>query len=439
MSTQTKIVKFGGTSLSCAENIRRCAEIVKSDPSRRYVVVSAPGKRTPEDTKITDMLYNCYEAYSENHTLGDEIFAEISARFQEIAQQLAIDLDMSSILSEVKISFRLRLGRDFAASRGEYLNARIIASYLGYDFIDAADIIFFGEDGIFDGERTNNTLRAKLKLHKNAVIPGFYGSMPNDTIRTFSRGGSDVTGSIVARAAEAELYENWTDVDGFLMADPRIVDNPKIIDCLTYRELRELAYMGATVLHEDSIIPAKFGGVPINIRNTMNPSAPGTIIGPHCHTTSPITGITGKRGFAAITIESDGMNAEIGFVRKFLSVLENHRVSLEHMPTGIDSMTAVVAKSSISNIREKLMADICRAVNPESVHIADDLALISVVGNGMRFAPGTAGKIFSALAKAGVNTRLINQEANEISIITGVAESDFENAIRAIYAEFQGE
>jgi len=401
--------------------------------------VSAPGKRTAKDTKITDMLYNCYEAYSENATLGDEIFAKISARFEEIAAELGVNLDMSGILADVKTSFRLRLGRDYAASRGEYLNARIIAAYLGFDFIDAADVIFFTEDGKFDAEKTNNLLRNRLKSHQNAVIPGFYGSMPNDTIRTFSRGGSDVTGSIVARAAEACLYENWTDVDGFLMADPRIVDNPKIISSLTYRELRELAYMGATVLHEDSILPARFAGVPINIRNTLNTSAPGTIISSHCQTTSPITGITGKRGFAAIAVESDGMNVEIGFVRRFLSVLEEHRISLEHMPTGIDSMTAVVAKDSIAPIREKLMADICRAVNPESVRITDGLALISVVGNGMRSSPGMAGRIFNALAKAKINTRLINQETNEISIIIGVDEADFENTIRAIYAEFEGE
>ena len=433
-----KVVKFGGSSLADAAQFRKVAGIIKADPSRRYVVPSAPGKRTKNDTKVTDMLYACYDMASRGEDFA-EYFCEIEARYNGIISDLGLDFSIASEFETIRNAFIHKAGRDYAASRGEYLNGRILAAFLGFDFIDAASVIFFKENGQLDSERTNTVLAAELRRHEHAVIPGFYGSMPNDTIRTFSRGGSDITGSIVARAAECDLYENWTDVDGFLMADPRIVDNPRVIGEVTYKELRELSYMGAGVLHEDAIFPVRFAGIPINIRNTNNPDAHGTLILPQSgkfDTGNVITGVAGKKGFSVITIEKDMMNAEVGFGRRVLEVLEVNGMCFEHLPSGIDNMSVIVNTHELEGRRERIVNGICRSVNPDSVEIEDGLALIAVVGRAMVKAKGTAARVFKAISGAGINIRMIDQGSSEISIIVGVEEADFEDAMRAIYQEF---
>lgn len=435
---QVKVIKFGGSSLADAEQFKKVADIIHEDPARRYVVPSAPGKRFKEDTKVTDMLYACFEKAMK----GDDFeadFDKIIERYESIIADLGLDLDMTKEYDRIKSAFAHRPGRDYAASRGEYLNGIILAKYLGFDFIDAASVIFFQENGSYDSEHTNVMLSSILRNHEYAVIPGFYGSMPNGTIKTFSRGGSDITGSIVARAVNADLYENWTDVSGFLMADPRIIDNPKPIETITYRELRELSYMGATVLHEDAIFPVRFAGIPINIKNTNIPSDPGTMI---VSTTSDyasgdvITGVAGKKGLSVINIEKDMMNAEIGFGRKVLSVLEENNVPFEHLPSGIDTMSVVVNTSYIDNNRDKLVREICLKTTPDAVSIEDGLALIAIVGRGMIRSKGTAARVFNSLTAANINVRIVDQGSSELNIIIGVDENDYENALRAIYEEF---
>ena len=435
---QVKVIKFGGSSLADAEQFKKVADIIHEDPARRYVVPSAPGKRFKEDTKVTDMLYACFEKAMNNENF-DEDFAKIIDRYEAIISGLGLTLDMTKEYERIKSAFMHRPGRDYAASRGEYLNGIILANYLGFDFIDAASVIFFQDNGSYDSEHTNVMLSSILRNHKQAVIPGFYGSMPNGTIKTFSRGGSDITGSIVARAVNADIYENWTDVSGFLMADPRIVDNPKPIETITYRELRELSYMGATVLHEDAIFPVRFAGIPINIKNTNIPTDPGTMI---VSTTSDyssddvITGVAGKKGLSVINIEKDMMNAEIGFGRKVLSVLEDGGVPFEHLPSGIDTMSVVVNTACIDKNRDKIVREICLKTTPDSVSIEDGLALIAIVGRGMIRSKGTAARVFNALTSANINVRIVDQGSSELNIIIGVDERDYENALKAIYNEF---
>ncbi|MBO5938270.1 MAG: aspartate kinase [Clostridia bacterium] len=435
---KVKVVKFGGSSLADAEHFRQVASIIKADPARRYVVPSAPGKRYKDDTKVTDMLYACYEKIR-NHESIDELYEQIKDRYNGIITDLGMDFDISGELDYVKNAMMHRSGRDFAASRGEYLNGLILSKFLGYSFIDAENVIFFKENGSFDEEKTNRVLAEELMQHKNAVIPGFYGVMPNGTIKTFSRGGSDITGSIVARAAQADLYENWTDVSGFMMADPRIIDDPCAIQTITYRELRELSYMGATVLHEDAIFPVRYAGIPINIRNTNEPTAQGTMIvaeTPDYDTDRVITGIAGKKGFSVITIEKDMMNSEIGFGRKVLEVLEENEISFEHLPSGVDNMSIVVATTCLDGRREKVLGAINRMVRPDHISIEDGLALVAVVGRAMVKAKGTAARVFDSISNADVNIRLIDQGSSEISIIVGVEEKDFNTALAAIYREF---
>ncbi|MBQ2766558.1 MAG: aspartate kinase [Clostridia bacterium] len=435
---QVKVVKFGGSSLADAEHFKQVASIIHADETRRYVVPSAPGKRFSEDTKVTDMLYACYDLVRRGEDMTP-VFDQIRARYNSIIEELGIDCSLEDELTFVRAALQHNSGRDYAASRGEYLNGIVLAKYLGFDFIDAANVIFFRDDGSFDGEHTNAVLREVLQRHPRAVIPGFYGSMPNGTIKTFSRGGSDITGSIVARAAEADLYENWTDVSGFLMADPRIVKNAQPIDTITYRELRELSYMGATVLHEDAIFPVRFAGIPINIRNTNAPADAGTMIVAETDkydTEHVITGIAGKKGFSVITIEKDMMNAEIGFGRRVLGVLEEEGISFEHLPSGIDTMSVVLNTHELEEHRDRLLTRICTKVNPDSISVEDGLALIAVVGRGMVKAKGTAARVFRAAADASVNIRMIDQGSCELNIILGVDAADFEHAMQAIYAEF---
>lgn len=433
-----KTVKFGGSSLADAAQFRRVGEIVRADSARRYVIASAPGKRTPDDIKVTDMLYRCYEMARAREDITD-YFAKIAERYNAIIRDLGLNYDIAGELAYICDGINHHTGRDFAASRGEYLSSLILAKYLKYDFIDAESVIFFQENGSFDAEKTREELRKELKKHERAVIPGFYGVMPNGTIRTFSRGGSDITGSIVAEAAEAELYENWTDVSGCLMADPRIVENPRPIRTVTYRELRELSYMGASVLHEEAIFPVRAAGIPINIRNTNDADAPGTMIvagTSEYDAKTVITGIAGKKGFSVISVEKDLMNSEIGFARKMLDVLEDNGISFEHLPSGVDTMSVIVASGELEGRREKLIASINRACRPDSIVCEDGLALLAVVGRGMVKARGTAARVFDAISGTGVNIRMIDQGSSELNIIVGVEEKDFERALRAIYREF---
>ena len=432
-----KTVKFGGSSLASAEQFVKVRDIVLAEPERRYVVPSAPGKRFSADTKVTDMLYACYDMASRGESI-EEIFGQIRQRYDSIIEGLGLTMSLEKDYREIEVALIHKAGRDYAASRGEYLNGKILAAYLGFDFIDAADVIFFRENGTFDSDKTNEVLSAELQRHEYAVIPGFYGSMPNDTIKTFSRGGSDITGSIVARASSSVLYENWTDVSGFLMADPRIVENPNPIEIITYRELRELSYMGATVLHEDAIFPVRIAGIPINIRNTNKPGDAGTMIVSHCPPDGKgvITGIAGKKGFSVITIEKDMMNQEKGFGRRVLQVLENCGLCFEHLPSGIDTMSVIVSTADLAPVREMVINNICTAVDPDAISVEDGLALIAVVGRNMVKATGTAARVCHAVARAEINIRMIDQGSDEINIILGVNEEDFEPAIRAIYERF---
>lgn len=432
-----KVVKFGGSSLASAEQFQKVGSIICGDEERRFVVPSAPGKRYRDDTKVTDMLYDCYRSAEEGKDFKDQLDA-IQARYQEIIDGLSLKTSLDGEFAAIKKNFKEKAGSNYAASRGEYLNGVLMADYLGYEFIDAADVISFDENGEFDAEHTNEVLATRLAQCENAVIPGFYGSMPDGTVKTFSRGGSDITGSIVAKAVKADVYENWTDVSGFLIADPRIIKNPKGIDVITYRELRELAYMGATVLHEDAIFPVRQEGIPINIRNTNAPQEEGTwIVGSTCQKSKyVITGIAGKRGFCSVNIEKDMMNSEIGFGRKILHAFEENGISFEHVPSGIDTMTVFVHQDEFMHKEQKVVAGIHRLANPDSIDIESDLALIAVVGRGMKSTRGTAGRIFSALAHSNVNVKMIDQGSSELNIIIGVANEDFETAIKAIYDIF---
>ena len=432
-----KVVKFGGSSLASAEQFKKVGDIIRAEESRRYVVPSAPGKRFSGDTKVTDMLYQCYDVAEAGKDIKTLIDA-IKARYDEIIDGLGLDLSLDQEFDVIKTNFKNKAGRDYAASRGEYLNGIIMANYLGYEFIDAADVIFFNDEGKFDDKKTNKVLSKRLEKVERAVIPGFYGAMPDGTIKTFSRGGSDLTGSIVAKAAKVDMYENWTDVSGFMITDPRIIPNPKTIEAITYKELRELSYMGATVLHEDAIFPIRKEGIPINIRNTNAPQDKGTlIVEATCREPKyTITGIAGKPGFASITIEKAMMNSEIGFCRKVLQVFEDNGISIEHMPSGIDTMTVFVHQSEFEEKEQKVIAGIHQAVQPDSVELESDLALIAIVGRGMRAKRGTSGRVFSALAHAHVNVKMIDQGSSELNIVVGVRNHDFENAIRALYDIF---
>ena len=432
------VVKFGGSSLATAAQFEKVAAIIREAPARRYVVASAPGKRFDGDTKVTDLLYRCYDAACAGQEFAP-VLDEIRQRFADIIGALRLSANLEPDFAAIEAHLRQSPQRDYMASRGEYLNSKLLAAYLGFRFVDAAQMVLFRADGSFDPEATNTAIGHALVSVEHAVIPGFYGAMPDGTVHTFSRGGSDVTGSIVARAIRADMYENWTDVSGFMMADPRIVPNPCVIKEITYRELRELSYMGATVLHEDAVFPVRTAGIPINIRNTNRPSDPGTMIVAHpagFDTERVITGIAGKKGFSVLTIEKDLMNAEIGFGRKVLEVFEDNDLSFEHLPSGIDTMSLVISSAALEGRRDKLMQSVARAVHPDSVFIEDGLALVAVVGRGMIKAKGTAARVCDALARADVNIRMIDQGSSELNIIVGVDEDEYETAVAAIYGEF---
>ncbi len=432
-----KVVKFGGSSLASAKQFKKVKAIITADKTRCFVVPSAPGKRDSKDTKVTDLLYQCYEAASNGQSYK-KILEQIQNRYNDIIDGLDLDLNLDFEFKKIEENFLAKAGRCYAASRGEYLNGLVMANYLGFPFVDAADVICFDEDGHFLSEKTNEELKAHLAPMKQAVIPGFYGAKPDGTIVTFSRGGSDVTGSLVARALIADVYENWTDVSGFLVADPRIVKNPAQIGTITYRELRELSYMGAGVLHEDAIFPVRKEGIPINIKNTNNPEDPGTFIVESTSRRTPytITGIAGKKGFCSVIIDKAMMNSEVGFGRRVLEVFERYGISFEHMPSGIDTMSVLVHQDEFVENEQAVLAGIHRAVHPDYLDIETDLALIAVVGRGMKSNRGTAARIFAALSHAKINIRMIDQGSSELNIIIGVHNNDFELAIRSIYDIF---
>ncbi len=432
-----KVVKFGGSSLSGAEQFEKVREIILSDKDRRYVVPSAPGKRDKKDSKVTDLLYEAYGLASEDRDFS-EVFKKIEDRYNGIISGLGLKISLDKEFNTIRENFLKKCGEDYAASRGEYLNGILLAEYLQYTFVDAAEVIFFNEDGTFDSTKTYKVLHDRLEGIERAVIPGFYGSYADGRIKTFSRGGSDITGSIVARSAKADVYENWTDVSGFFVADPRIITDPETIEMITYTELRELAYMGASVLHEDAIFPVRREGIPINIRNTNRPKDKGSWIVQSTGQKSKftITGIAGKKGFCSVNIEKDKMNSEVGFGRRVLQAFEDNEISFEHMPSGIDTMTIIVHQDEFIEKEQSVVSELNRLTHPDSIDIESDLALIAVVGRGMKSSKGTSGRIFSALAHANVNVKMIDQGSSELNIIIGVKNEDFENAIRAIYNIF---
>lgn len=436
-----KVVKFGGSSLADANQFRKVADIIRSDDKRRYVVPSAPGKRFSDDIKVTDMLYKCCELAGSGMDFTDD-FQLIRDRYNGIISELGIDMSLEDEFDSIVRELKARPAKDFAASRGEYLNGKVLAKYLGFNFVDAADVIVFDTKGVLMLNETVKAVRAKLSGLDNAVIPGFYGKTTEGYIKTFSRGGSDVTGSIIANAVKADIYENWTDVSGFLVADPRIVENPDVISVITYRELRELAYMGASVLHEDAIFPVRSAGIPINIRNTNRPQDDGTMIVSDdfdfsreslSHT---ITGIAGRKGFSTINIEKAMMNSETGFGMKVLKVLFDNGLSFEHMPSGIDTMSITVDSAKLDPVRDKVLAGIRKEVNPDHLEIEDGIALLAVVGRRMKNTRGTVARIFASMAHARINVKMIDQGSSELNVIIGVSEHDLPEAIRRIYDMF---
>lgn len=434
------VCKFGGSSLADGTNILKVCEILHSDPARKYAVVSAPGKRYSGDTKVTDLLYECYrEAKQKGHCA--DTFSKIRTRFTSIVKELGMSaFDIGAILDETEREINERKSADFTASRGEYLNARIIAAKLSWTFVDAKDIIFFDANGAFDEAKSYPIIAEKLGACKEAVIPGFYGTDTNGNIKTFSRGGSDISGSIIARAVNADLYENWTDVSGFLACDPRIVNSPERIEVISFKELRELSYMGANVLHADSIFPVRKGDIPIKIKNTFRPEDPGTLILPskkYVSRGNTVTGIAGKKDFTVIYLEKSMMNGEIGFARKVLSILEDHKICFEHMPSGIDTLSLVIESKYLTDgLLEQLLEEIRDAVHPDYVRVLENIALVATVGHGMASSIGTSARLFKALSDAGINVRMIDQGSSELNIIVGIDNDDYEKCVRAVYHEF---
>ena len=432
------VTKFGGSSLADAGQFAKVKSILLMDEARQYVVPSAPGRRFKTDDKVTDLLYKCHRQV-ENGEDFQETFDLIAARYMDIAEELQLKVDLGAALDEVNEKIAAGANADYCASCGEYLNGLLLADYMGWRFLDSAEVIKFDDNGQLNAELTNDLMAAALSDGVPTVVPGFFGSFADGTVHTFSRGGSDITGAIVARAVNAAVYENWTDVSGFLMADPRIVDDPREISVVTYKELRELSYMGASVLHEDAMFPVHKAGIPTNIRNTNDPTHPGTIITlntPADSTHPTITGIAGRKGFSVVSVEKAMMNSELGFGRKVLAAFEDHGVSFEHLPTGIDTMCVVVSGAALAPVREKVLSQIVATTSPDTITVHDYMSIIATVGRGMVSNCGTAARLFSAMSKAGINVRMIDQGSSELSIIVGVDDADYEATIKAIYNAF---
>lgn len=436
-----KVCKFGGTSMADGHTMTKVKNIIRADSDRLYVVVSAPGKRFSGDTKITDLLYGCYEQLK---TTGScrQAFAEIEKRFTGIVKELGLDFDIRGVLSATLERMEREKSEDFCASRGEYLSAVVMAHLLDAKFVDGEDVVFFDENGAFDDKKSYAAIASAVSGGGLCVFPGFYGRGADGKIKTFSRGGSDITGAIVARAVGASVYENWTDVSGFLACDPRIVDSPRRIKTLSYKELRELSYMGANVLHAESIFPVRKANIPIVIKNTFRPEDEGTSILPIAQYKpggNIVTGIAGKKNFTVLFIEKSHMNSEVGFVRKVLSVFERFNISVEHIPSGIDTMSVVVEGSCMDNFRlEQILECIKAEVEPDFMRVSENIALVATVGHGMSSSVGTSARLFKALADAGVNIKMIDQGSSELNIIVGVKDEDMERSIAAIYREFFG-
>lgn len=432
-----KVAKFGGSSVADALQIKKIKDIIEADSDIKYVVVSAPGKRYADDSKITDLLYLC-KTHIEHKIPYEQIFQVICDRFMAVDVNLNAEINLKKEFDEIKANLEKGATADYIASRGEYLNAKLIASYLGYDFVDAASMIRFDEKGRFMEDLTNTAIKQELSKHEKAVIPGFYGAKIDGTVKTFSRGGSDITGALIARAMEADVYENWTDVSGFLMADPRIVKNPKPIGTISYKELRELSYMGASVLHEDAIYPARIADIPINIRNTNKPEDPGTMIAsePDKNDERIISGIAGSKDFTVIAISKNGLSTERGFIRKLAGILEDNDIAIEHLPSGIDTVSIVIDNRALDGKLDEIIEEIYRQLKPDHIETFDNMAQIATVGAGMSSRTGVSAKLFTALAEAGVNIRMIDQGSSEMNIIVGVENKDFEKAIKAIYEAF---
>ena len=435
-----KVVKFGGSSMADAGQYRKIRDIIAADPERKIVVVSAAGKRFKEDHKITDLLYLCH-AHTQYGVDCTQIFNMIVDRYTGIRDDLGLEMDLETEFAVLKNGIDAKkISKDELASRGEYFSAKLMAAYLGYQFIDAADWIRFNYDGTVDQPASYDALKNLVLKGAGAVIPGFYGKMPDGHIRTFSRGGSDITGALAAAALDADVYENWTDVSGILMADPRLVDDPQAIPEVTYDELRELSYSGAQVLHEDAIFPVREKNIPLNIRNTNAPNDPGTMIREHFSTDHDpnrfITGITGKKDFTIISMSKRGMNNQVGVLRKVLTVLERHNISVDYVPNGIDNVSVVLPTDSIATNLYIVLSEIQKEVEPDSLEVHDQIAVVAAVGRKMAFRPGISGKIFAALGEANINIRMINQGPDELNIIFGVDNRDFKKAIRVLYHSF---
>ena len=436
-----KVAKFGGSSVADGIQLTKTKQIIEQDPDRRYVVVSAPGKRYESDNKITDILYLC-KTHIEHNLPYDQLFQVVADRFMAVQINLGVKVDLLRYFDEIRENLKQNPSADYIASRGEYLNAVLVAALLGYDFVDTKDLIKFDAKGKLLMTETDEAIRAELEKHERAVLPGFYGSLPDGSVKTFSRGGSDITGALVARAMEADVYENWTDVSGFLMADPRIVKNPQQIRKISYKELRELSYMGASVLHEDAIYPARMANVPINIRNTNAPEDPGTMITGEAEAYSDegenriITGIAGSKDFTVVALYKNMMSSERGFVRRILGILDDYDINFEHLPSGIDTVSVVMSNQAVNGRIDEVLEEFRTRLRPDSIDVFENMALVATVGHGMSFRPGVSAKLFTALAEAGVNIRMIDQGSSEMNIIVGVENKDFETAIRAIYQAF---
>ena len=436
-----KVAKFGGSSVADGIQLTKTKQIITQNPDRRYIVVSAPGKRYESDNKITDILYLC-KTHIEHNLPYDQLFQVVADRFMAVQINLGIKVDLFRYFDEIRENLKQNPSADYIASRGEYLNAVLVAAFLGYDFVDTKDLIRFDAKGKLMMPETDEAIRAELAKHERAVLPGFYGSLPDGSVKTFSRGGSDITGALVARAMAADVYENWTDVSGFLMADPRIVKNPEQIRKISYKELRELSYMGASVLHEDAIYPARMANVPINIRNTNAPEDPGTMITSEAEAYGDgdagriITGIAGSKDFTVVALYKNMMSSERGFVRRILGILDDYDINFEHLPSGIDTVSVVMSNQSINGRLDEVLDEFRTRLRPDSIDVFENMALIATVGHGMSFRPGVSARLFTALADAGVNIRMIDQGSSEMNIIVGVENKDFETAIRAIYQSF---
>ena len=433
-----KVLKFGGSSVADAGQLRKIKNIIESDPDRRYVVVSAPGKRSSSDSKVTDLLF-MLKAQADNNIPWESLLGVIRDRYTSIADELGIETDLDERFEEIRARLREGCSEAYVVSRGEYLSAALISAYLGYDFVDTQSLIRFDQKGRLLTEETNVRLKAELAKHERAVLPGFYGGYEGSgDVCLFSRGGSDVTGSLVARAADADIYENWTDVSGMLMADPRIVKDPAPIERISYIELRELSYMGASVLHEEAVFQARMSDIPINIRNTNAPEDPGTVItnSGDDEDGKVISGIAGKPDFTVISIYKNMMNREIGYVRRALTVIEEAGIPFDHIPTGIDSLSMVIETSALEDKLNDVLDELKLRLKPDEISVEDNIALIAVVGRKMSRTPGVAARICSALAQNGINIRMLNQGTSEINIIVGVEAKDFEKAVNIIYSEF---